>query len=85
MNKLDPRNYRNPLAGTTAKPKAGGNPLTKPSKAHSKSKAPLGVEMGRLGLVYRSQEDGKNLIEAIAQRQTRDQGIRVLADAIEKA
>jgi len=85
MNKLDPRNYRNKLAGTTVKPKTGGNPLTQTSKAFSKHKAPLAVDTGRLGLVYRSMEDGKNLIEAIVSPKTREQGLKVLTDAIDRA
>jgi len=73
-NALDPREYRNSLAGTTARPSRSGNPLTRPAKWFSKSSSPLGVETGRLGLVYRSLEDGKNLIEST----------KTLIDRIEK-
>lgn len=61
-NPLDPRNYRNPIAGHNVRGKAP-NPKVRTPKWFSKPKAPLATEPGRLGLVYRSMEDGANLIE----------------------
>lgn len=63
MNRLDPRNYRNKLAGTTRTPGGTKNGLTKPAPWFTSPKGKLATDVGRLGLVYRSMEDGKNLIE----------------------
>ena len=63
MNKLDPRNYRNPMAGHNPGGKAK-NPLATLNKAMTKpANNKYGASVSRHGLAFRSLEDGANLIE----------------------
>lgn len=86
-NDLDPRNYKNPIAGHNAKPRGGKNPFVRPTakSGYSKSLSPLGAEIPRHGLVYRSTEDGAGLIEALGDKKAsvRDQAIRAVTKAID--
>lgn len=73
-NPIDRKPIRNRLAGRDAK-KASGNPLASPRKGNlmglekkdtvRAAKNPLAFPTSRLGLVYRSVQDGVSLIESI--------------------
>lgn len=75
-NQFDPRSYTNPIAGRKPRPGGSKNPLVRPTAAsgYSKSKSPYGAEIARHGLVFRSLEDGENLIEALGSRNLRVRG-----------
>ncbi len=86
-NDLDPRNYKNPIAGHNAKPRGGKNPFVRPTakSGYSKSLSPLGAEIPRHGLVYRSTEDGAGLIEALGDKKpsVRASAVSAVLKAIE--
>jgi hypothetical protein len=87
MNDLDPRNYKNPIAGHNAKPRGGKNPLVRPTakSGYSKSLSPLGAEIPRHGLAYRSTEDGAGLIEALGDKKAsvRSQAVNAILAAVD--
>jgi len=61
-NPLDSKPIRNPLAGANWKP-VTGNKFAGSVEHHKNPKSKVSFPTGRLGLVYRSLEDGANLIE----------------------
>jgi len=86
-NDLDPRNYKNPVAGHNAKPRGASNPMVRPTakSGYSKSLSPLGAEIPRHGLVYRSTEDGAGLIEALGDKlpSVRAKAVNAICGAID--
>ena len=62
VNPLDSKPIKNPLAGAGWKP-VKGNKFAGAAEHHASPKSKYAFPTTRLGLVYRSLEDGANLIE----------------------